>query len=109
MLGNVKIAVFRNGELIPLGTGHTVDVLAQDKYVEGVLTREDALSMLQEKEFTITWEEMVLRKSSFTTNRFVYRKRDVVAIFSNGMQESVTWKEMEGLPFPEETLQENGI
>ena len=49
IVGNVKIAVFRNGELIPLGTGHTVDVLAQDKYVEGVLTREDAPSMLQEK------------------------------------------------------------
>ena len=49
IVGNVKIAVFRNEELIPLGTGHTVDVLAQDKYVEGVLTREDALSMLQEK------------------------------------------------------------
>lgn len=29
----------------------------------------------RKKEFTITWEEMVLRKSSFTTNRFVYRKR----------------------------------
>ena len=32
IVGNVKIAVFRNEELIPLGTGHTVDVLAQDKY-----------------------------------------------------------------------------
>ena len=40
IVGNVKIAVFRNEELIPLGTGHTVDVLAQDKYVEGVLTRD---------------------------------------------------------------------
>ena len=27
IVGNVKIAVFRNGELIPLGTGHTVDCL----------------------------------------------------------------------------------
>ena len=95
IVGNVKIAVFRNEELIPLGTGHTVDVLAQDKYLEGVLTREDALSMLQEKRIYNYLGRDGFKEIRFYDKPVRLQEGDVVAIFSNGMQESVTWKEME--------------
>lgn len=48
IVGNVKVAVLRNGELIPVGSGHTVSVLAQEKYYSGDITREDALALLDE-------------------------------------------------------------
>ena len=95
IVGNVKIAVFRNEELVPLGTGHTVDVLAQDKYVEGVLTREDALSMLQEKRIYNYLGRDGFKEMQFYEKPVRLQEGDVVAVFSNGMQESVTWKEME--------------
>ena len=95
IVGNVKIAVFRNGELISLGTGHTVDVLAQDKYAQGVLTREDALSMLQKKRIYNYLGRDGFKEIQFYDKPIRLQKEDVVAIFSNGMQESVTWKEME--------------
>ncbi len=95
IVGNVKIAVFRNEELVPLGTGHTVDVLAQDKYVEGVLTREDALSMLQEKRIYNYLGRDGFKEIQFYDKPVRLQEGDVVAVFSNGMQESVTWKEME--------------
>ncbi len=95
IVGNVKIAVFRNEELIPLGTGHTVDVLAQDKYVEGVLTREDALSMLQEKRIYNYLGRDGFKEIQFYDKPVRLQEGDVVSVFSNGMQESVTWKEME--------------
>lgn len=95
IVGNVKIAVFRNEELIPLGTGHTVDVLAQDKYVEGILTREDALSMLQEKRIYNYLGKDGFKEIQFYDKPVRLQEGDVVAVFSNGMQESVTWKEME--------------
>lgn len=95
IVGNVKIAVFRNEELIPLGTGHTVDVLAQDKYVEGVLTREDALSMLKEKRIYNYLGRDGFKEIQFYDKPIRLQEEDVVAIFSNGMHESVTWKEME--------------
>ena len=41
--GNVKIAVYRNGSLVPLSSGHTIDVLAEGRFVEGSITRDDAL------------------------------------------------------------------
>ena len=85
IVGNVKIAVFRNEELVPLGTGHTVDVLAQDKYVEGVLTREDALSMLQEKRIYNYLGRDGFKEIQFYDKPVRLQEGDVV----------VTWKEME--------------
>ena len=47
--GNVKIAVYRNGSLIPLSSGHTIDVLVEDRFMEGSITRENALAMLENR------------------------------------------------------------
>ena len=46
VVGNVKTAVYRNHELVPVTSGHTISVLAKQKYEEGRLTREEAVSLL---------------------------------------------------------------
>ena len=46
VVGNVKIAVYRNQELVPVSSGHTIGVLAKQKYEEGKLTRQEAASLL---------------------------------------------------------------
>lgn len=33
--GNVKVAVYRNGELVPVSAGHTISVLARQKRRKG--------------------------------------------------------------------------
>lgn len=70
-------------------------MLAQDKYVEGVLTREDALSMLQEKRIYNYLGRDGFKEIQFYDKPVRLQEGDVVSVFSNGMQESVTWKEME--------------
>ena len=45
----MKIAVYRKGALIPLSTGHTIDMLAEGRFMEGAITREQALNMLENK------------------------------------------------------------
>ena len=104
ILRNVKIAVFRNEELIPLGTGHTVDVLAQDKYVEGVLTREDALSMLQEKRIYNYLGRDGFKEIQFYDKPVRLQEGDVVSVFSNGMQEERDMERNGRLLSPEEKL-----
>lgn len=47
--GNVKIAVYRKGALVPLSTGHTIDMLAEGRFMEGTITRQQALEMLENK------------------------------------------------------------
>lgn len=95
LVGNVKIAVYRNQELVLLGTGHTVDVLAEDKYYQGVLTREDALAMLNEKRVYNYLGRDDFKKIEFYDKPVRLRKNDIVAVFSNGMYEGVAWNRIE--------------
>lgn len=89
IVGNVRVAVFRNGELVQLGTGHTVDVLAEDKYYEGVLTREDALAMLHEKRVYNFLGRDDFKEIAFYDEPIRLKKNDIVAVFSEGMYEGV--------------------
>lgn len=95
IVGNVKVAVYRNQELVLLGTGHTVDVLAEDKYYQGVLTREDALAMLHEKRIYNYLGKDGFHEIDFYDQPVRLKKDDIVAVFSNGLYESVSWKQME--------------
>lgn len=47
VVGNVAICVYRNDDLIPITTGHTINALAQKKFVSGNITRIEALSLLE--------------------------------------------------------------
>lgn len=95
LVGNVKVAVFRNHELISLGTGHTVDVLAEDKYYQGVLSREDALAMLHEKRTYNYLGKDGFKEIEFYDKPIALRKADIVMLFSNGIYENVAWKKIE--------------
>ena len=91
----MKAAVYRNHELVLLGTGHTVDVLAEDKYYEGVLTREDALAMLNEKRVYNYLGRDDFKKIEFYDKPIRLKKNDIVAVLSNGMYEGVAWNRIE--------------
>ncbi len=41
--GDIKIALLRGDELIPLSRGQTLDVLAMQAYEEGRISRQDAV------------------------------------------------------------------
>ena len=47
LVGNVKICVYREENLVPLSSGHTVAVLAEQKFREGTISREAALTLLE--------------------------------------------------------------
>ena len=47
--GDIKIALLRGDELIPLSRGQTLDVLAMQAYEEGRISRQDAVLCMDEK------------------------------------------------------------
>ena len=47
--GDVRIAVLRGEEVIPLSKGQTIDVLAAQAYEDGKISRQDALWSMEEK------------------------------------------------------------
>lgn len=95
IVGNVKVAVFRSGELIPIGSGHTVDVLAQNKYYSGDITREDALAALNMKRIYNYIGRDNFRDVEFYDTPVQLKKDDIVVLMSDGIYECMGWKELE--------------
>lgn len=95
IVGNVKVAVFRNGELIPIGSGHTIDVLAQDKYYSGDITREDALAALNMKRIYNYVGRDNFKDIEFYDTPIQLRKNDIVVLISDGIYEGMEWKQLE--------------
>ena len=49
LAGDIRIGLVRNGELIPLSKGHTLDVLAKEAYEAGKISRKEAIWSFDEK------------------------------------------------------------
>lgn len=47
--GDIRVAVMRGGEMIPLSKGQTLDVLAAQAYEDGKISRQDTLWSMEEK------------------------------------------------------------
>lgn len=95
IVGNVRVAVLRNGELIPVGSGHTINVLAQDKYYSGDITREDALALLNVNRIYNYIGRDHFKDIEFYDTPVQLKKNDVVVLMSDGIYEGMEWKELE--------------
>lgn len=95
IVGNVRVAVYRDGELIPVGSGHTLDVLARDKYYRGDITREDALAMLDAKRVYHYIGRDGFQEIEYYDTPVQLRRDDIVALMSDGIYDGLDWKELE--------------
>lgn len=95
--GNVKIAVYRGGNLVPVSSGHTIDVLAGDKFVEGTITREEALKLLDNTRMYNYVGQDGFREIEFFDTPIRLRDRDIVVLMSDGLYEGMDWKTIEEL------------
>lgn len=95
MVGDVKLAVYRRGDLIPVGSGHTVSVLAENKYYNGDITRADALKMLQDHRVYNYIGRDDFKDIEFYDTPIQLKKDDIVVLMSDGVYKSMDWKELE--------------
>ncbi len=95
--GNVKVAVFRGGNLVPVSSGHTIDVLVEERFVEGTITREDALRMLDNTRMYNYVGQDGFREIEFVDKPIRLRERDIVVLMSDGLYEGMDWKTIEDL------------
>jgi len=96
LVGNIRIALFRNGELIPLSKGHTLETLAHEAYQEGRLNKQDTIWSIGD---TGTWN--YLGKDNFKEIEIVswpitLNPKDIIMMTSHGIQE-LSWVELEEL------------
>ena len=95
MAGQIKIALFRGGDLIPLCESQTVDVLAQRAYQEGKISRQETIWSLKDKKL---WN--YVGKDGFCQMEACevpvqLKKGDLVVMMTKGIYEEVPFAEME--------------
>lgn len=95
--GNVKIAVCRKGSLIPVSAGHTIDMLVEDKFMEGTITREEALKLLENKRLYNYLGQDGFQEIEFFDTPVRLKEKDIVVLMSDGLYEGLEWKTIEEL------------
>lgn len=94
-VGNIKICVYREGTLVPVSTGHTVAVLAEQKFQEGTISREDALALLENQRLYNYLGQDGFRDIEYFDAPVRLKQGDIVVLMSDGIYELLGFKEIE--------------
>lgn len=109
VVGNVKVAVYRNHELVPVTSGHTISVLAQKKYEEGKLTRQEAVALMEHHRLYNYVGQDGFHEVEFFDKPITLHSGEFVLLMSDGMYETAKWKDMETCLEKEGTCQERAF
>lgn len=104
--GNVRIALKRGEELIPLSRGQTLDVLAADAYENGSISRQEAIWSMDEKR---VWNYLGMdgfREIELCEKPVQLKPGDMILIASKGIFEELSWGEMEDILLNGTSVQE---
>ena len=96
-VGNVKLCVYRGGDLVPVSAGHTLDVLAEQSFRTGRLSREDALVMLENHRLYNYLGQDGFKDIEIFDRPIALQKGDIIVLMSDGLYELIPWKEIENV------------
>lgn len=89
LAGNVKIYLYRDNEIIPLGEGHTVDVYAKKGFYNGKLCRDKALVALKSKRVLNHLGEDGFKEIEIYDVPVKLKDDDIIILMTNGIYESI--------------------
>ena len=95
VVGNVKLCVYRGGDLVPVSAGHTLDVLAEESFRTGRLSREDALVMLENHRLYNYLGQDGFQDVEIFDRPIKLQRGDIIVLMSDGLYELIPWKEIE--------------
>jgi serine/threonine protein phosphatase PrpC len=95
LVGNVKVGVYRDGNLVPVSAGHTVAVLAEQKFQEGTISREDALTLLENQRLYNYLGQDEFKDIEYFDAPVRLRQGDIVVLMSDGIYDLLGFKEIE--------------
>lgn len=97
VVGDVKIAVYRGNDLIPVSEGHTIDMLAQQEFRRGKITRQEAMALLDSHRLYNYLGQDSFRDVELFDEPLKLRSGDIVALMSDGIYRCIPWKELENI------------
>ena len=95
LVGNCRVAVFRNGDLIPVSEGQTIDVLARHRYEEGRISKQETLSLLNKQRRYNTIGQDSFEEIEIFSKPLKLKSNDLIVIMSEGVFNTLRWKELE--------------
>lgn len=109
LAGNVKICVFRENSLVPVSTGHTVAMLAEKKFQEGKISRQDALELLENHRLYNYLGKDDFKDIELFDAPVRLKVGDIVVLMSDGIYELLGFKEVEEVLEKEESCQQKAL
>ena len=106
LAGDIRIALFRGGEVIPLSQGHTLDVLARQAYDQGRISRREAIWSMEE---TRRWNYLGMdgfREIELPQQPIRLKPGDLVLMMTRGIWQELSWAQIEDLLAGRESLKE---
>lgn len=104
--GNVRVAILRSEEIIPLSKGQTIDVLAAQAYEDGKISRQDTLWSMEEKRVWNYLGQDGFREIEICSQPILLKQGDKVLLMSKGIFEEISWSETEDILVDSAPLQE---
>lgn len=106
LAGDIRIAILRNEELIPISKGHTLDVLALNAYKNGALSRNQALWTMEEKR---VWNFVGMdgfHEIEVADKPVTLKPGDNIILITKGVYEVLSWADIEDILLKDFTLTE---
>ncbi|KSV58611.1 hypothetical protein ASU35_12105 [Acetivibrio ethanolgignens] len=106
LAGNIQIALFRGGEIIPLSKGQTIAVLAEEAWKDGRLSRQEAVWSMDEKRL---WNYVGMDgfcEIEVESQPILIKPEDMVLLATCGIFEELSWSEIEDILVKQGSLQE---
>lgn len=95
MAGQIRIALLRNGELIPLSEGQTISVLAQRAYQDGKISRQETIWSMEDLRVWNYVGKDGFHQMEVCEVPIELKKGDLVVMMTKGIFEEVSYAELE--------------
>lgn len=95
VVGNVKVGVFRDGNLVAVSSGHTVAAFAEGQFREGRLSRQDAITLLENRRLYNYLGRDDFQDMELFDAPVRLKQKDIVVLMSDGVYDLLGYKEME--------------
>jgi len=106
LAGDIRIALLRNKEIIPISKGQTMNVLAKDAYDNGLISRQETIWSLEETRIWNYLGKDGFREIEVSNPPVTLKPGDLVLMASRGIYAELSWAEIEELLLKDLTMKE---
>lgn len=97
LIGDCRLTIFRDGDLIPISEGQTLDVLARKRHSKGQISRQKTLALLNNYlKYNLLGQDSFQEIELFSAP-LTLKKNDLIVLMSAGIFETLRWVELENV------------